>query len=298
MKGERAYIYAKACGMIARSFVGDRVKRLASVSSTEALQDMVFGAADTGLDSGSGGGTIEDIEKRLALREREAVASIMRSFRHPPPLLRLLADGDSPAQNLAASQTEAGSVSKTADLDENIRQSALYYRAFWEELEKIPLSDRQLITKIAVDEMRLKNAVWALRLRVYYSMPPGQIRAFLIDPCQGKSRIPLRREALHSLTLDIEEESQWHDWRFWRYLNKPAAGQYWKVDPRFFQNQAALRLYHLARQCLRRRPFSLDTSCCFIKLKQFEKDVLTSIAEAARLGMTGGDALAILGLSA
>jgi hypothetical protein len=48
---------------------------------------------------------------------------------------------------------------------------------------------------------------------------------------------------------------------------------------------------------LRRSPFTLDTVCCFIKLKQFEKEILTSVAEAARLGLSGGDALAILGLS-
>jgi vacuolar-type H+-ATPase subunit C/Vma6 len=44
----------------------------------------------------------------------------------------------------------------------------------------------------------------------------------------------------------------------------------------------------------RRRPFSIDTAFCFIKLKQFEEDVLTSVAEGLGMGMSGEDIFAVL----
>jgi hypothetical protein len=287
VQGERAYIYAKACGMIAKSFVEDRVSRLSAVSSIETLDDLVFGVVNSVEN-------IDDIEKRLTQREHEAIAKILKCFSRVPPLLSLLAESDNPAQN--PSDEKNASSPETLDIAEITRQNNGYYTALWHELEKTPLSDRKLIGPVIADEIRLKNAVWALRLRVYYNMSSEDIKGFLTAIKPKANQSPLHNDALKSLELDIEEEAQWHDWRFWKYVNKPISGQYWKIDPRYFQNQASLHLYHLARKSLRKSPFTLDTACCFIKLKQFEKEVLTSVAEAVRLGLTGGDALEILGL--
>jgi vacuolar-type H+-ATPase subunit C/Vma6 len=187
---------------------------------------------------------------------------------------------------------------ETPDIDEVARQNRAYYFLLWDELNKIPLSDRELITAIIADEIRLKNAVWALRLRVFYAMDIERIKTFLIDIKPEKKGLPLCDDAVRSLSLDIEEEAQWYTWRLWKFVNKPVSGQYWKIAPRFFQNKASLHLYRLAQKSFHSRPFSLDTSCCFIKLKQFEREILSSVAEAARLGFSGADALATLGLSA
>jgi hypothetical protein len=271
--------------MIAKSFVEGRVNRLSAISSIEVLEDLVFGLVDSAEN-------IDDIEKRLAQREHEAIAKIMKSFSRPPKLLSLLIESDSPAAHPADKKN-----APSADIAEITRQNNQYYTALWQELEKVPLSDRKLITPLIADEIRLKNAVWALRLRVYYLMPPDQIKDFLVAIKPGTNQRPLHDDALKSLEPDIEEESQWHAWRLWKFANKTVSGQYWKIDPRYFQNQASLHLYRLARKGLRKSPFTLDTACCFIKLKQFEKEILTSVAEAARLGLTGGDALEILGLS-
>jgi hypothetical protein len=286
MDSVRAYIYAKACGMIAKSFVEDRVNHLAAISSIEAFEALVFGNAGTGV-------SIEDIEKRLDQREREAVSKVVKPFSRPSKFLQILAESDSPP---SPSAKKSGFLSEMPDVRKISRQNSAYYTALWQEMDKIPYSDRKLITKILSDEIRLKNAGWALRLRVYYLMPADQIADFLITVKGGANPV-LHHDALKALDLDVQEEAQWHAWRYWKYMNKPVAGKYWKVDPCFFQNQASLYLYHLARKNLRRSPFTLDTACCFIKLKQFEKEILTSIAEATRLGLTGGDALEILGLS-
>ena len=310
MKGARAYLYAKACGMIARSFVESRLNRLSAVSGMAAFEDLVFGGSVSGEAGAATAETvIEAIEKRLGEREQEAVTKIVKSFSHskPPPFLQMLVESDRLTQTAGDAVTADDSASDAATgTDEEggpsqmrgiARQNSAYYTALWHELEKTPLSDRRLITNIIAEEIRLKNAVWALRLRVYYHLPPEQIKPFLIMLKPEKNKPALYADALKSLEPDIEEEAQWHSWRFWKYVNRPVSGQYWKIDPRFFQTQTALCLYHLARKALRRSPLTLDTACCFVKLKQFEKEVLTSVAEAVRLGLTGADALEILGLS-
>jgi vacuolar-type H+-ATPase subunit C/Vma6 len=45
---------------------------------------------------------------------------------------------------------------------------------------------------------------------------------------------------------------------------------------------------------LRARPFTLDSVFCYIRLKQFEEDVLTSIAEGFGFNMTSKETLNIL----
>jgi vacuolar-type H+-ATPase subunit C/Vma6 len=77
-------------------------------------------------------------------------------------------------------------------------------------------------------------------------------------------------------------------------LNPEIPGRSWTADPRYFQNAAGDYLYKLALRAFRRRPFSLDTAFCFIRIKQYEEDLLTSVAEGLGLGMSGQDVFALL----
>jgi vacuolar-type H+-ATPase subunit C/Vma6 len=52
----------------------------------------------------------------------------------------------------------------------------------------------------------------------------------------------------------------------------------------------------MARRFFHSRPDSLDAVFCFIKLKQFEEDILTSSAEGLGIGMTSADVFSILGV--
>jgi len=59
----------------------------------------------------------------------------------------------------------------------------------------------------------------------------------------------------------------------------------WTANPRYFQNAASQYLYHLAMKSFHRSPMSVSATFCFIKIKQFEEDILTSVAEGLALGM-------------
>jgi len=72
----------------------------------------------------------------------------------------------------------------------------------------------------------------------------------------------------------------------------------WRADPRHFQNAASRYLYRLARRFFHLHPFSLDFIFCYIKLKQFEEDFLTSDAEGLGMGMSGKDIVSMLGVVA
>jgi vacuolar-type H+-ATPase subunit C/Vma6 len=165
-----------------------------------------------------------------------------------------------------------------------------YYRRLWQALLKLKKSDRQTAEKILREEISLRNASWALRLRTYYGMDGGEVKKHLVDIPGHKE---LTKDAVSALELPLDSRHEWESWKLAAYLN-PEGADAWRVDPRSFQNAAAERLYALALSNFRRRPLSLDTVFCFIKLKQFEEDLLTSGAEGLVLGMSSRDVFDLL----
>jgi vacuolar-type H+-ATPase subunit C/Vma6 len=177
-----------------------------------------------------------------------------------------------------------------------------YYGALWNALFSLPSRDRQAAKKILSDEISLKNSSWALRLRTFYQMPPEEVKLHLVDVSaggrkrQGKNPLSLAKEAEACLNYQLDNYADWSSWRWKEFLNPYFEGRHWQADPRFFQNAASRYLYNLARHNFRLNPSSLDTVFCFIKIKQFEEDVLTSSAEGLGIGMSVKDTISMLGV--
>jgi vacuolar-type H+-ATPase subunit C/Vma6 len=177
-----------------------------------------------------------------------------------------------------------------------------YYSALWNALFSLPAGDRQAARKILSDEISLKNSSWALRLRTFYQMPPEEVKQHLVDiPPKGKKPLGknshfLASEALACLDYQLDNYSDWSSWRWKEFLNPPFEGRHWQAAPRFFQNAASRYLYNLARHHFRLNPSSLDTVFCFIKLKQFEEDILTSSVEGLGIGIPVKDTISMLGV--
>jgi vacuolar-type H+-ATPase subunit C/Vma6 len=178
-----------------------------------------------------------------------------------------------------------------------------YYEKLWKSLVSLPKNDRAAAETILADEISLRNSGWVLRLRSYYAMPPEELKAHLIDIGRaGKTQAgkrSLAADAYDCLGLSLENRAEWSSWRWARFLNPDrGGGGGWRADPRYFQNAASGYLYRLAKKHFRVHPFSLDTVFCFIKLKQFEEDILTSNAEGLGMGMSSRDVFGLLEVEA
>ena len=182
-----------------------------------------------------------------------------------------------------------------------------YYNSLWLALKKLPPGDRLASERILGEEISLRNCIWALRLRIYYRMSSAEVSEHLMDirPFRvGKLRGGGRRgagpqnslaaDARASLDFILDNRAAWAGWRREQFLNPELPGRPWMLDPRYFQNAAGDYLYKLALHSFRRRPFSMDTAFCFIRLKQYEEDLLTSVAEGLALGMSSQDVFAML----
>jgi vacuolar-type H+-ATPase subunit C/Vma6 len=340
--GERAYVYAKACGIIGKSFIGKRIDGLGGVNRLSELDRLIFPNAVRDLPEKE---LLRDLEDRIIRRSVKEIVAVVDSFSKPPELLVLLirayeyADLKGVLNVLAGGETTAPAFtgigryntvnfSAYPDLAAMLKgtefefltearkedQSAggihlqteldrLYYKKLWEALFALPKGDRISAEKILREEISLRNAVWALRLRTYYNMSAQESGEKLLDiklktgrnASQGRGAgISLAADAFASLALALDNRSQWNGWNREGLLNPERPGVSWKADPRHFQNAASEYLYRLARRCFRLRPFSIDTAFCFIKLKQFEENILTSVAEGLGLGLSSRDVFTLL----
>ncbi|GHV75380.1 hypothetical protein AGMMS49942_02010 [Spirochaetia bacterium] len=340
--GERAYVYAKACGITGKSFIGKNRSRLAALSRLSELDRLIFGTDARDLPERE---LLPDLEGRIINRTAKQIVTIVNSFREPPELLvRMVREFEYTDLKRAITAVAGGErtlpertgIGRFAALDfsdyprfdkiltgtefefllediEDLRgpsgpstaliQNKLdrhYYTCLWNSLFKLAPSDRSSIERILAEELSLRNAAWALRMRSYYGMSAEQTREYLVFIPVRKSRpgavdATLADDALASLTMSLDSPADWARWRWVKFLNR--TGEHWTADPRHFQNAAAQYLYRLARHSFRQRPFSLDTAACFIKLKLFEEDLLTSVAEGLSLGLGALETLSMLGAS-
>jgi len=363
--GERSYTYAKASGIISKSFVGKRIRGLESASRLSELDRLIFSASAKNLPEKE---LLRDLEKRIINREVNSIISIVKCFSHPPEFFTLLirsyeyADllsavsafrdkerNAPPHVDLGRFQTvrfeawpdipkmiegteftfllemlnkmdkDNASVSEKQGFSLQSAFDQHYYIALWKALFSLRENDRQVAERLLSDEISLKNASWALRLRTFYQMSDKEVREHLVDipeekhgpqarylriwrhekDWEKKPREPsasLVHEAVTSLDYQLDNYADWSSWRWHAFLNPPVEGRHWQADPRFFQNAASRYLYNLARHNFRFNPSSLDTVFCFIKLKQFEEDVLTSSAEGLGIGMSVKETLSMLGV--
>ncbi|MDR2900023.1 MAG: V-type ATPase subunit [Treponema sp.] len=332
--GERAFVYAKACGMVGKSYTGSGVSKLNSVNRLSDLDRLIFSADAKDLPERE---LLPNLEQRIIRRSVDQIISIVSSFSDVPELLVLLVQSyevsdlktmlnalavkDTKLPNMThlgpfstinfdaypnldvmLKQTEYGWIldrkDEISDSDKlvllQIEIDQQYYKNLWDSLLTLPTKDCISIKKIIEEEIIIRNIVWALRFKTYYNMDSEKITERLVHISIGKGKQSLAQDALACLNFSLDSYDDWMKWKRASFVNSESRGNSWSLDPRYVQNVSAHYLYTLAKKYFHRRPFALDTAACFIKIKQYEEDLLTSVAEGLSFGMTAQDVLRML----
>jgi len=335
--GERAYVYAKACGIIGKSFVGSRIAALGTLRSPGELDRLLFPEEHHEL---LGRELLVDLEKHIEKRAVNQILSIINSYTNPPELfvrqIRVYEYSDLKACihhiaggiDVAPSLCDIGRYStinfeafpdiaamlKGTEFDFILSRDlkalqpdsedftpieteldARYYLGLAKSLDQLPGEDRAIAQRILSDEISLRNCVWALRLRTYFKKSAADTGEHLMNIRMHSDSVrDLTAEALGSLYLPLDSRAHWNGWKWEKFLNAEKSGEHWSVNPRHFQNAASQYLYRLAWRCFHNAPAEMSTIFCFIKIKQFEEDLLTSIAEGLGMGMNSADVFQLL----
>ncbi|MFA6505959.1 MAG: V-type ATPase subunit [Treponemataceae bacterium] len=331
--GQRAYVWAKACGIIGKTYLGARTSQLFPITRLAELDRLLFPSSPLELPERE---LSARLERRVSDRAASRTVGIVSSFKKPAAaLVRLISAYEYAdlARTLAAvaagernppEVTDIGSfrtvhfeaypdvakmtfrtefswlaekkVSPESLVEIETDLDRRYYYALWSEIVDLPRSDRNVFQELVSEEISLKNIVWALRLRVYYGIEGEDLARRLVDvKYKGHS---LADDAIRIGDFALDRKEDWKNWKRRYLLNEEKPGEFWKIDPRRVQNAASRRLYSRARCLFRMNPSSLGAVACFAKLVQFEEDLLTSVAEGLCLGLSPRDVVAALEVSA
>lgn len=229
------YIYAKVCGMLSKSFVGEGFSRLQSVTSLEDLWTLLFSSECPRAVPADLAEMIEHKAEGLFL---EKFISLMDGQSRPPQflidLIRLydyenlkellffsIKEDDSsskmPQMNyihpfsmlqydkwpdiagLVAESPVEWSVTEKSAVSQLELESHLdlqYIRNLWNSASNLSHDTGDSIKKMMREELLLDNLVWSLRLRVYFGMNDNEVLQRLVTLEDVSDRSAISKDEL------------------------------------------------------------------------------------------------------
>ncbi len=318
---ESAYAYARVCGSLARSYMGDRAESLAGSARVGEAWRAVFGESPPTLPENE---MASEAERALRGRPAEALRRIAGALVKEQPFFAALARkrefaylknllsaaaadrsaADSPAPPaLEEPGLELGfDASGFPDLDAMLRRTRYqwvieaglgdlpsvknrldrqYYSELWEATGSVPRKLLGSLRDLIKVEAELQNLVWGLRLKRYYAMGASDIEGLLI----ALPGVEAARPALEAVARRAESRSDWTGWKWERLVPdaRSEEGGDWYFDLRGFES-AAHR--YLCRLLFRRLHLEFETYVplyAYFRLKEFETTAVHGVIEGIKL---------------
>ena len=213
---DNGYAYAKACGIIGKSFIGKRISLLSKLRTLSELEKLVFLDNQKELYEKD---LLFSLEKRITERAARRITSVVNAYSKPPGiLLRMLRSFEYSNLKECLSAVSLGKKDIPAVSDigrfRTIRYSAYpdikamlknteykflpanglddltlleikldyhFFKSLIESLDELSGDDREAAQKLLYDEVSLRNCIWALRLRSYYGKSETETASYLLD---------------------------------------------------------------------------------------------------------------------
>lgn len=330
--GASVYVYAKASGMLARSFTGAKVHELFEVRSLQDLWTLVFGKEVPLVPEVLLARQIEkEAEKRFIADYKMLVGcydkpatvllQLLRfyDYRNIKTIGAALCSGEKKLPDIAnigklscldySAWPNIQNITKNSSLswynsvptwqtqkDFDRRLDIQYTKALWESVNSLPKAERQATADFIKQEIILQNCEWALRLRVYYNMSKEDIIPYLACanlPAHKKD--VLAGHAIRILDFPLDDRSAWNSWKY-SYLLNPEIESEWKIDPRWFEQAVNLKLNKAAISKFHEQPFSALVLVSWFKIKQHELNMIRTAAEGLRLNVSNSELKEFVGV--
>lgn len=272
-----SFVYAKASGLLSKSFVGNNASKLFSVQSLRELYVLLFGnevpAVPEVLLS-------KEIEVKAAENFVALYKSLLAEFNSPAPIL---------SEILSFYEYENSGVSG-ADSD---RERII---ALWNAISSLKGNDRENLGQLYKMEISFKNILWVLRLKIYYHFSNEEILEHLVyaDESRPKDDV-LAREAIAILHKDVSSYDDWKGWKYAQFLNPHEEGVVWEVDPCWIERALKNYLAKAYKRFFHKDPMSVTSLVSWFRIKQYELDCIRTVAEGLRLGVESERVMEVAG---
>lgn len=319
--GADAFVYARACGLFARSWTGARARPLFAATRLQDLWALLYaedvpllpeGLLARQIERKSEERAVHSFVKLLSVYDTCDPVSLALISRYEYANLKgaiaslSLKNTDEPyrvdigkfsfinwkkwpdlaamTRNTVVSWLDA--VPEPPDLVAmEIRLDHQYYQILWDALESLQAKDKASAEKLIREEIILKNIGWALRLRVYYGMDAKAIIPFLArEKREDGERAILSSPAMAILEKPLDAWEAWSAWKYAWLLNPHEEGVPWTVDPRWVELASDRYLYRLARTQFHQAPFTVGTLVSFFRIQMLEIQMIRVASEGLRLG--------------
>ena len=317
-----SYVYAKASGILARSYVGSRAAKLFAATKLADLWPLVFADEVPAVPEIL---LAKTIERKAAEKFILEYKSLLSSYDAPAQILvDLLQYFD--YENLKSLGAAAAMGQKDRPDLRDIRPYNILNYAAWPSIQKITQDtelawydrepevaeqqrldnelDLQFIEKIWASSQELfgeekktvqeliarrysmRNIIWVLRLKLYYRMDRERIvqKLAFLDPRDGRRDV-LGGAALEILDKDVENWDDWKDWKYARFLNPREEGALWSVDPRWVEESSEKEFIKTVTKKFHASPCAPTALFCWYFIKSKELDYVRMATEALRLNV-------------
>lgn len=331
--GAGAYIYAKASGIIGKSFIESRAEELFNKRSLSELWTMLFTTSVPGVPEVM---LADQIEKESFNRFMNQYISFVNLYDKADDVLYDLLDfyeyqnlkemgaslcnGESKLPQI----TEIGKQMKLryskwpnlAEITKNTpfewynrvpsihEQQHLEYlldlqwtQHLWNSVHKLSGESKEVLEKFFTYEYAVKNIIWVLRLRINYKMEKDKIIENLIHVTKNANKQdPVAGPAIRILETPIDEYEQWRNWEFSELLNPYIDGEVWKIDPLWLEKQSRVVINRKALHMFRQYPMTTCSLVGWYKIKEYELSCIRTAVEGMRLNISPTEAMSAVGI--
>lgn len=318
-----AYVYAKASGMLAKSFIGPRSAKLFEVKSLSELWSLLFKTEVPLIPETLLAKEIEEKAQKTFISDYThlvdcyakpylVLVSLLRSYEYNnmKDIASALCEGQETIPNIVdighfsrlnyKQWPKIDKITKetpfewlnTVPTRENQHEQdrildAQYIKELWDAVNKLPLIERKSVENFIAEDIVMRNLIWAIRLKVYYNMKPEEIIPRLVsEGDEATKNDRLSGPAFKILEKDVDSWADWSDWKYADLLNPHTEGDVWQIDPRWVQQAVNIRLNKMALQQFHQNPFTAHVLVTWFKIKEHELNLIRTAAEGLRMNVS------------
>lgn len=324
--------YAKAAGLLSKSFTGSRAAKLFEQSSLTDIWELLFNCTPPMVPerllaeqierdchkklinqyesflktSGSKQEVLRGIVKTYEVENIKEIVAALCSNEKECPELYDLGNFNSIHPEFwpdIAKITDKTEYSWLKELPDIHSQHEVDYKLdlqlvqnYWKSIQKLSGENKEAHEKMFLNEYVFKNIVWALRLSVYYDMSEEEIKGKLLYVESVDKSDPLAGPALKILSIPKDDYNAWMNWKYSELVNPYENGQGWKIDPVWVEQKAQILIEKQYNHIFHQYPMTTASLVAWFKIKDFELSCIRTAVESIRLNIASDEAMNAVGV--
>jgi len=317
--GARAFVYAKACGVLGKSFTGEKADRLFEQKSLTDLWTLLFNTQVPMMPEVLLAQKIEEdsfnrfisqyisfiaqfdnpesyLSDQFFIYEVENLKAVIDALcsgqKEMPKLFDLgkyttLHFDQWPVLEKITAGTEYAWVNQIPDIHKQqeveFRLDIQAIKHLWNSIQKISGEEGKAVKNLFQEELMVQNVVWALRLKLNFDMDKEEVIKHLMFVTEEPSlQDPLCFQAIKVLDKDPENINDWENWCYSDLIN-PKTDALWRIDPSWIENKSKQVQNKKASRLFHCYPVTSASLIGWFKMKQTELGHIRMAVEGLRL---------------